>query len=136
MLPVNTHNILQTYLKNRKFRVKYNEYVTRDYDIMSGVWSNSNDTAILSSHCNHVIASSELNSHLKRMEIWFNNRRIKINELKSKHITFILRKGDYPLVFLNNIKLLDRRLTWRNHIEAKSCLWTEVRTIAEPPETN
>ena len=57
-------------------------------------------------------------------------------------------KGDCPPVFLINIKLpheskavylkmhLDRRLTWRNHIEAKSCLWTEVRTIAEPPETN
>ena len=37
MLPVNTHNILQSYPKNRKFRVKYNEYVTRDYDIMAGV---------------------------------------------------------------------------------------------------
>ena len=37
MLSVNTHNILQSYLKIRKFRVKYNEYVTRDYDIMAGV---------------------------------------------------------------------------------------------------
>ena len=35
MLAVNTNNILQSYLKNRKFRVKYNKYVTRDY--MTGV---------------------------------------------------------------------------------------------------
>ena len=37
MLPVSTHNILQSHLKNRKLRVKYNEYVTRDYDIMADV---------------------------------------------------------------------------------------------------
>ena len=27
----------KSYLKNRKLRIKYNEYVTRDYDIMAGV---------------------------------------------------------------------------------------------------
>ena len=36
-LLVNTHNILQFYLKDRKFRIKYNEYITRDYNIMAGV---------------------------------------------------------------------------------------------------
>ena len=89
MLPVNTHNILQSYLKDRKFRIKYNEYVTRDY-IMAGVPHGTvlsstlyliftvdlpisdkvltstfaDDTAILSSHSNPVLASVELNSHL------------------------------------------------------------------------
>ena len=157
ILPVNTHNILQSYLKERKFRIKYNEYVTRDYDILAGVPQGSvlgptlyliftadlptseevltstfaDDTAILSSHHNPIIASVELNKHLKHMEIWFNNWRIRINELKSKHVTFTLRKGDCPPVFFNNIKLsheskavylgihLDRWLTWRSHIEAK-----------------
>ena len=92
----------------------------------------ADDTAILSSHCNPVIASSELNCHLKHLEIWYNNWRIRINELKSKHVTFTLRKGDCPPVFLNNIKLpheskavylgihLDRRLTFRSHIEQKN----------------
>ena len=37
MLPVNTRNILQSYRKDRKLRIKYNEYVTSDYDIMVGV---------------------------------------------------------------------------------------------------
>ena len=65
------------------------------------------------------------------MDIWFSNWRIRINELKSKQVTFTLRKGDCPPVFLNNIKIpheskavylginLDRRLTLRSHIEAK-----------------
>ena len=99
------HNIVQSYLKDRKFRVKCNEYVTRDYDIMAGVPQGSvlgptlyliftadlptsdrvltctfaDDSAILSSHCNPVIASSELNCHLKHLEIWYNNWRIRIN---------------------------------------------------------
>ena len=34
--PGNTHYILQSYLTDRKFWIKYNEH-TRDYDIMSGV---------------------------------------------------------------------------------------------------
>ena len=63
------------------------------------------DTGILSYHNSPVIASVELNDHLKCMEIWFNNWRIRINELKSKHVTFTLRKADCPQVFLNNIKI-------------------------------
>ena len=108
---MNTHNILQSYLKDLKFRIKYN--LTRDYDIMAGVPQGSvyliftadlptsdkvlpstfvDDTAILSSHKNPVIASVILNIHLKRIEIWFNNWRIRINEVKSKHVAFTLRK--------------------------------------------
>ena len=39
----------------------------------------ADDTAILSSHNNPVIASVELNDYLKSMEIWFNNWIIRIN---------------------------------------------------------
>ena len=31
------------------------------------------------------------------MDIWFNNWKIRINEQKSKHVTFTLRKGDLSL---------------------------------------
>ena len=37
ILPVNTHNILQSDRKERNFLIKYNEYVTRHYDILAGV---------------------------------------------------------------------------------------------------
>ena len=89
------------------------------------------DIAILTSHNNPVIASVDLNNHLKCMEIWFNNWRLRINELKSKHVTFTLRKGDCAPVVLNNIKipheskaiylviLLDRRRTWRSTLKQK-----------------
>ena len=65
------------------------------------------------------------------MELWFNNWKISINELKSKLVNFTLEKGDCPPVFFNNIKLpheseavylgihLDRGLTWRSQIETK-----------------
>ena len=64
------------------------------------------------------------------MEVWFNKWKRISNELKSKNFTFLLRKGDCPPVFFNNIKLphkskavylrihLERRLTWRSHIIA------------------
>ena len=54
-----------------------------------------------------------------------------VNAEKSRHITFALRKGDCPSIFLNGeiipktdcVKYLgmylDRRLTWKNHIKAK-----------------
>ena len=97
ILPVNTNKILQSYLKERKFRIKCNEYFeynkyVRDYDILAGVPQGSvlgptlyylptseevltstfaDDTAILSSLHNSIIASVELNKHLKYMEIWF-----------------------------------------------------------------
>ena len=98
-LPSNTHNIVQSYLKDCKFRIKYNEYVSIDYDSMPGIPHESvvgptlyliftadlpisdkvlistfsDDTAILSSHNNPVIGSVELNNNLKRMELWFSN---------------------------------------------------------------
>ena len=82
---MNTHNILQSYPKERKFRIKSNEYLTRDYDIMAGVPQGptlyliftadlptsdkvltstfADYTANFSSHNNLVIASVELNDH-------------------------------------------------------------------------
>ena len=93
----------------------------------------ADDTAILSSHKNPVTASVELNDQLKRIEIWFNNWRTRVNELKSKNVTFTLRNAySSPPVFLNNIKLthenkalylgihLDRRLTLQSLLTQKS----------------
>lgn len=157
LLPQCTHKILESYISNRLFRVKYNEHVTRNYSIKAGVPQGSvlgptlyliytsdlpksniltistfaDDTAILFSHTDPAIASRELNIYLRRLETWLERNRIKVNELKSQHVTFTLRRGDCSPVFLNGITIpqsnqvtylgihLDRRLTWRRHIEAK-----------------
>ena len=58
----------------------------------------ADDTAMLSPYKNPVISSVELNNHSKRIEMWFNNWTIRVNDLRSKHITFTLRKGDCPPV--------------------------------------
>lgn len=137
--------------------MKCNSYITIDYEIKAGVPQGSvlgptlyliytsdlpttdrlltstfaDDTAILSTHANPIVASMELNNHLRNVETWLKNWRIRVNELKSKHVTFTLRTGNCPPVTLNNVNIpqsddvtylgmhLDRRLTWRRHIEAK-----------------
>ena len=91
----------------------------------------ADDTAILMSHKNTHAASRELQNHLYKIEEWLKNWRIKVNESKSTHITFTLNKQTCPPVKLNGVNIpqqtkvkylglhLDRRLTWKNHIEAK-----------------
>lgn len=91
----------------------------------------ADDTAILSRSRCPLQATSQLARHLVNVEKWLSDWRIKVNEQKCKHVTFTLNKKDCPPLTLNNIPLpkanevtylgvhLDRRLTWRRHIEAK-----------------
>ena len=92
----------------------------------------ADDTALLASHANPIIASSTLQRGLDSMEKWFHKWGFKINERKSTHVTFTLRKQTCPQVSINNITVpnkdtvrylgitLDRRLTWKQHITNKS----------------
>lgn len=156
-LPTSTHKVLESYLKNRYFRVKYKHSITGNYAMNAGVPQGSvlgpilyliftsdlptdeavltstfaDDTAIISTHSNPKVASLRLNNHLKHVETWLKKWRMKVNALKSKHVTFALRMDICPPVYLNSIAIphadkvvylgihLDRRLTWRKHIEAK-----------------
>jgi len=91
----------------------------------------ADDTAILSSHADPKSASRSLETHLGLLEKWLAKWRIKVNETKSVHVTFTLRKETCPPVKLNNILIpqssdvkylgihLDKRLTWAKHIESK-----------------
>ena len=66
------------------------------------------------------------------MEKWFQKWGFKINEKKSSHLTFTLRKQTCSQVTINNTIIpstdsvkylgmtLDRRLTWKKHISEKS----------------
>lgn len=91
----------------------------------------ADDTAILCTHTDPKVATSILQRHILETEVWLKNWRIKVNETKCVHITFTLRKETCPAVTINGQNIpqqnetkylgihLDRRLTWRNHIEKK-----------------
>ena len=88
----------------------------------------ADDTAILSNHSNPIMASATLQTHLQSLENFVCKWRIKINEEKSKHVNFSLRRGNCPQLLFNQITIpqveavkylglhLDRRLTWKHHI--------------------
>lgn len=91
----------------------------------------ADDTAILASHSDPVLASENLQQHLNKIQTWFQTWRIKSNETKSTHVTFTLKRDTCPPVTLNGTQLaqaedvkylgihLDRRLTWHKHIFTK-----------------
>jgi hypothetical protein len=76
-------------------------------------------------------AARRLQSHLDHLETWLKKWRININETKSLQVTFTLKKGKCPSVYLNNIAILqsstvkyigfhlDSRLTWKQQIAKK-----------------
>ena len=88
----------------------------------------ADDTAILSRHAHINEAIRNLQTHLLSTEEWSRQCRLKINESKSKHVTFTLRKGNIPQLHLNQqplpqadkVKYLgihfDRALNWKYHI--------------------
>jgi len=62
----------------------------------------ADDTAVLSHHTNLNVAIANLEAHLKSIEKWTNKWRLKINQNKSTHVTFTLRKGNIPQLYFNN----------------------------------
>ena len=75
--------------------------------------------------------SANLQEHLLEINNWTRKWKLKINESKSTHITFALRRGQCPPVNKNQtdvpqvetVKYLgihfDRRLTWKDHVLTK-----------------
>jgi hypothetical protein len=88
-------------------------------------------TAIFTTHPDPTVVSANLQDHLHSIEVETRKWRLKINENKSKHITFTLRRGQCPPLYINQtvvpqaetIRYLglhfDKRLTWKNHITTK-----------------
>jgi hypothetical protein len=95
----------------------------------------ADDTAILSNHSNPITASANLQTHLQSIEKWTRRWKIKINEEKSKHVTFTLSRRICPPLLLNQTSIpqadavkylglhLNRRLTWNCH---NSTLWKHL----------
>jgi len=104
----------------------------------------ADDKIIFTSNENPLVASQHLQKHLNDMEVWYSNWKIKINNEKSSHITFTLRQGVVPPVSLANkiipsatkVKylglLLDKRLTWAEHIKQKRLLLNSRRKSLYP----
>jgi hypothetical protein len=59
------------------------------------------DTTIFATHEDPTIPSLNLQEHLNSIEKWLQKWKIKVNESKSSHITFTLRKGHCPAVNIN-----------------------------------
>jgi hypothetical protein len=156
-LPHSFYHVLKSYLSDRAFQIKYEDCITELYRISSGVPQGSvlgpvlyllytcdipftddtitatyaDDTAILAIHNDPHLASQYLQQNLNLLQNWMKKWRIRVNETKSSHVTFSLRKGNCDPVRMNDQCLpqvdevrylglhLDRRLTWRRHIVVK-----------------
>ena len=153
-LPHSYFNILNSYLHSRQLVGSYKNSISLPVQMLSGVPQGRvlgpflytlytadisqspntsistfpDDTAVLWNHSNPIMASASLQTHLQSLENWTRKWRIKINEEKSKHVTFSLRRGNCPQLLFNQITIpqvdsvkyrglqLDRRLTWKHHI--------------------
>lgn len=157
IFPLNIWAILHSYLSNRHFIVKVNNEITKISKIESGVPQGSvlgpilytlftydlplssstytatyaDDTVVMASHENRIIATKNLQENLISIEIWLKKWRILANESKSVQITFTLKRNTCPPVTMNckalpqvnDVKYLglhlDQRLTWKKHILMK-----------------
>lgn len=149
--------LLKSYLDNRYFIVKQNDTLGKLHPIKSSVPQGSvlgpvlytlytadlptteqtttatyaDDTAIIASHSNPTLASDLVQENLYGIQLWLKKWRIRINETKSVHITFTLRKQTCAPVSINGIQIpqsdsvkylgmhLDSKLNWKHHIWQK-----------------
>jgi hypothetical protein len=92
----------------------------------------ADDIAIFATHVDPTTASRNLQEHLNTVENnWLIKWKIKVNETKSSHITFTLRKDNCPSIIINqtvpsqveSVKYLglhfDCKLNWKEHIAKK-----------------
>jgi hypothetical protein len=98
---------------------------------MTSIATYADDTVLLSSSHVPEDTSMHLQQHLNILCEWLDKWRIQINPAKSIHVSFTLRRGQCPHLFLNNELIpqknevrylgliLDKRLTWRSHIKNK-----------------
>ena len=131
LFPGSTYKVLKSYLENRYFLIKYGEECTSLHPILSGVPQGSvlgpvlyllytadlpttadsttatfaEDTAVITTHEDHVIATHKLQIYLNKIQLWLKKWRMKENETKSAQVTFTLKKNTCPPVQLNNKQL-------------------------------
>lgn len=87
----------------------------------------ADNTTIMALHTNLKIARN-LQESINQIQAWLRIWRIKVNEQKSVHVTFTLKKEICPPVKINNKQIpqfktakylgmhLDSSLTWKTHV--------------------
>lgn len=128
MLPKQFTNILQSYLSDRKFRIRQDESYSEIKPIKAGVPQGSvlgpvlyllytsdipalenntiatfaDDTAIMAIGDSHEEAVEKVQSAINTVYDWTKKWRIKLNESKSIHIDFTNKRNSYSPVYINN----------------------------------
>lgn len=157
ILPVFFFVIIKSYLQERFFQVRVRTDLTNLREIKAGVPQGSvlgpvlysiftsdlptnnfvttstfaDDTAIISSNHDPVVASFQLQQNIDEIQDWLQRWKIRVNEEKSTHVTFTTRRATCPSVRLNGKLIpqatevrylgmhLDRGLTWKKHVQTK-----------------
>jgi len=139
ILPPSYYLFYKSYLENRTFATKVGTEITEIHPINSGVSQGAisssllfniyttdqpssphtyvadyiDDKQLISIHKNHDTAFLQLQTHLDSLIPWYNKWRTKLNESKSCHTTFTLRKKNPPSVFINHTAIPTDRLNSR-----------------------
>lgn len=157
ILPPTYYLILHSFLTDRFFSVRTGNELSTPLPIRAGVPQGSilapllyitytsdaptttevleadfaDDKALLTTDTDPQTATNTLQAHINLLQHWCTLWKIQINEHKSQHITFTLRRATCPPIYFNNISIpqtnevqylgliLDRRLTWKPHIRKK-----------------
>lgn len=169
MLPRSYSELLKSYLHDRKFRARNEDALSSFRKIEAGVPQGSvlgptlyllftadipmnsevrlatfaDDTAILATGNNTAIATDKLQRSINQIVDWTKRWRIKLNESKSQHINFTLKKetplsvtiNQQVVPYANTAKYLgmtlDAKLRWKEHIKIKRKQLNKLRSSME-----
>jgi hypothetical protein len=157
VLPDSYFRIVRSFLDERHFKVKQGQDFSILSDIKAGVPQGAilsptlyniytadipttaetliatyaDDTTIMGQANTPEEATTHVQNHLRLLQKWLREWRIKINTDKSVQVTFTLRRRECPPLYINNNRipqrnsvkylglLIDKRLTWKQHLKEK-----------------
>ena len=159
LLPGNFCQLLESYLTDREFRVMHEGAFSGFYQIKAGVPQGSvlgpflyllytadipttdetfmgtfaDDTTMMATGDTQVEATQKLQHAVDKVSQWNTDWKIKLNEIKSIHVTYALRTtssnhqiylNGTPIPQADSAKLLgmhlDKRLSWKHHVKRKA----------------